>query len=219
MNTCKINNCKNEIRYVNSGICNYHYKKMWSEAHKDRVKESSKRWAKNNPDKVRLYSRRAAAKNAKNVVTFDAITEAVKDRFFAKVEKTDTCWNWTSARTAYRPKRILADETVGYGVFNILNRPFYAHRLSFLMHNGYLTDGLVVDHLCENTLCVNPDHLRQITNAENSLRSPKHASKIPGGYKVYKTHCKHGHVRTEENRGKPCFTCYPSYKRNKKDEQ
>jgi len=42
-----------------------------------------------------------------------------------------------------------------------------AHRISYLLHNGDLVDGLSVLHNCNNALCVNPDHLRLGTQADN----------------------------------------------------
>lgn len=137
------------------------------------------------------------AKNAKNPVNFEDITDSVKQRFFAKVDKTDTCWNWTGATTATRKNR-----AIGYGSFLINKRPFYAHRLSFLMHNGYLTEGLVVDHQCNNTLCVNPEHLKEMTSRENVWRSPIFKGNVVA------THCKYGHPRGPELKGKPCPVCW-----------
>lgn len=123
----------------------------------------------------RRYVRNFMAKHSKNEVTKEHFTDYKAELFWAKVDKTDTCWNWVGAKTASRPERPQAPASPGYGVFNINNRPFYAHRLSYLVHNGPLVDGLVIDHICNNTLCVNPDHLKQVTNRENTLRSPRHS--------------------------------------------
>lgn len=70
------------------------------------------------------------------------------------------CWNWTG--------RVVT----GYGWAvrpgSAPNMP--AHRLSYATFVGPLTPGLVVDHLCENKLCVNPEHLEQVSNSENVKR-------------------------------------------------
>jgi len=225
---CKYNGCERPTTGRLSELCHTHYQKEWRsrdiEAFRKQRREyyarnsqkvlaASKKWREKNPDLVRKNARNYMAKFAKLPITQDDITDSVKERFFAKVEKTDSCWNWTSARTASRPKRVLADATEGYGVISINKRPFYAHRASWLMHNGPLTPGLVIDHLCENTLCVNPEHLRETTSLENSTRSPKHSKYVK--YAYYKTHCKYGHVRTEQMRGKVCSECYQSKRKNK----
>ena len=38
------------------------------------------------------------------------------------------------------------------------------------MTDGSIGDGLVIDHLCRNPRCVNPDHLEPVTTAVNTLR-------------------------------------------------
>jgi hypothetical protein len=45
-----------------------------------------------------------------------------------------------------------------------------AHRFAYLEFVGPIPDGLVLDHLCRNKKCVNPDHLEPVTNAENLRR-------------------------------------------------
>jgi hypothetical protein len=79
------------------------------------------------------------------------------DRFWAKVEKTDTCWNWTAGKT-----------TDGYGRFSFQYKTVGAHRFSFVLkHNTLIDDGMCILHSCNNPSCVNPSHLSQGTNDEN----------------------------------------------------
>lgn len=63
----------------------------------------------------------------------------------------------------------------GYGVLNIVRNGKrtvgMAHRLSYEMVYGPIPEGLVIDHLCENKLCVNPLHLEAVTREENSSRA------------------------------------------------
>lgn len=84
--------------------------------------------------------------------------EEFEARFWAKVEKTETCWNWTGTRTAE-----------GYGqVLRGTNDRVYAHRYSYELSVAPLWDDMQVDHRCHNRLCVNPEHLRAVTQKQNN---------------------------------------------------
>lgn len=185
MDTCKIDGCNRTSKYKGKQLCGSHYNKEWNAANPEKAKEinrkNAQRYKQLYPEKVKETARKLAAKNAKNPVTIEHITEAVLERFYAKVDKTDTCWNWTGAATSQRKARPQASATKGYGYFTINGRPFYTHRLAMLIKQGYLSEGLVTDHLCNNSLCVNPDHIQETTNRHNVTRSPKH-SMNHGGY-------------------------------------
>lgn len=61
-------------------------------------------------------------------------------------------------------------DTHGYGVMSIQNKIRRVHRVAYEVAKGPIPDGLVIDHLCFNRHCVNPDHLRTVTNQVNTLR-------------------------------------------------
>ncbi len=72
----------------------------------------------------------------------------------------------------------------GYGVFWDGHREVKAHRWAWEGINGPVPDGLVLDHLCRRTCCVNPAHLEAVTQAVNTRR----------GWAHNKVACKNGHL-------------------------
>lgn len=62
-------------------------------------------------------------------------------------------------------------------------RSILAHRVVYEMLAGEIPDGLVLDHLCRVTSCVNPSHLEPVTEAENSNRRVGAKTHCPSGHK------------------------------------
>lgn len=121
------------------------------------------------------------------------VSKKDQERFWDKVDKKSSsreCWEWTAAsRGGYTDDQ--------YGVFRWNGRTVYAHRFSLYLVLGR-DPGPTVDHLCFNTKCVNPQHLREATLSENSARQQLAIAEF----------CQKGHERTAYN-----TYIYPSGKR------
>jgi hypothetical protein len=114
----------------------------------------------------------------------------IEVRFWAKVKKTDGCWQWTGAATPD-----------GYGflarAINGERHPLRAHRFSWELHRGPVPEGLWVLHRCDNPRCVNPDHLFLGDRTAN-MRDCAAKGRIRGGG-PRKTVCIRGHEYTPDN--------------------
>lgn len=83
-------------------------------------------------------------------------------RFFEKIKKTKNCWNWIGVKNIK-----------GYGYFKIDGKKVKAHRFSFKLFNGFIPDGKIIMHICDNRKCVCPNHLRVGTVKENNIDMAK----------------------------------------------
>lgn len=139
------------------------------------------------------------------------LTERELSRFLRYVSVSENgCWLWTGGKSG-----------VGYGHFHTGTtaknyKDVYAHRLSYILWNGPIAKGLVIDHLCRSRACVNPDHLEAVTTRTNLLRGEGRTALF-----ARRTHCRYGHPLSGPNlylllsRKTPqrrCRTCYNARK-------
>lgn len=137
--------------------------------------------------------------------------ETAEERFWSKVSKTANCWNWTGC--------ILK---AGYGQF-YNKKKMYTHRYSYELHKGLIPEGLVLDHLCRNRACCNPEHLEAVTNKVNIGRgiwtkkgvkriSPLKGKKKPWAPRERNGYCLRGHVRLPKHFYKKCPECHKMHR-------
>ncbi|HCS1260856.1 TPA: HNH endonuclease, partial [Salmonella enterica] len=92
----------------------------------------------------------------------------IEERFWEKVDKRgdDECWIWLGATIQPGGGRHIKPQIYGKiaGPRTPAGRVFWSsHRLSWFLKYGDIPPGMLVDHKCHNTLCVNPSHLRLVT--------------------------------------------------------
>lgn len=96
--------------------------------------------------------------------------------------QSNGCWFWLGRKTP-----------AGYGSASLRGRNVRVHRLSYETFVGAISQGMVIDHLCRNRACANPDHLDVVTQKENLIRSiPYRPKSLKKPYA-----CKRGHVFSE----------------------
>lgn len=125
------------------------------------------------------------------------------DRFWKKVNRhgptpefrpeLGRCWIWEAARSGGGDR---------YGFFYNGKKNVFAHRFSWEHFKGPIPEGLTIDHLCRVPLCVNPDHLEPVTQAENTLRATRLIVECPYGHPYDEKN-----TYTDPKGGRVCRTC------------
>lgn len=113
------------------------------------------------------------------------------------------CWYWAGSMFQS-----------GYGALWDGQKLRRAHRAIYEALVAEIPEDLVLDHLCMNKVCINPNHLEPVTQTENMKRFDYSKRYSP---LAERTHCNYGHpfgnnTRTAIRRGKRinyrlCVTC------------
>lgn len=127
------------------------------------------------------------------------------DRIRTRIEQRPSgCWEWTGAVGS-----------TGYGQITWRNGRLYVHRVAYEALYGPIPEGLSIDHLCRNTLCVNPLHLEAVPQRENVRRGES-----PSTILARENRCRRGHDLTSAYITKAgrrqCRTCKNERRRSRR---
>lgn len=100
-------------------------------------------------------------------------------RFEARIIKTPNgCWDWTGPLRGHR-----------YAAFMVNGKNVMVHRWAYETYVGPIPEDHQIDHICTNTKCVNPEHLRPMLPYEN----------VRAYWREQRGYCRNGHEMTPEN--------------------
>lgn len=123
-----------------------------------------------------VISKRSATVKTSSVIDMEKRTHLEKlvrdeewvERFMTKVEENPgplatPCWEWQGGL-----------DRAGYGRIHVkkhcekkTGRNFFAHRICYMIHRGYIEPEEYILHQCHNRLCCNPEHHQLGDHNEN----------------------------------------------------
>jgi hypothetical protein len=81
----------------------------------------------------------------------------MEEKFWSKVNKTDSCWLWTGCITQK-----------GYGQVRRKEKTYYTHQYAWILSGNTIPEGHLMRHKCRSRNCCNPEHLETGTPQQNS---------------------------------------------------
>lgn len=119
-----------------------------------------------------------------NRINIDALTLYIENKVNRSYSSNDICdlnecWEWN--------KNVRHE----YGILNFNNNKGIAHRVSYIIKNGYIPKDMIICHKCDNPPCINPNHLFVGTYSDNAKDS------VNKGRHKYMEKCKNS-IFTEE---------------------
>lgn len=181
---CSVEDCAG--RHVARGMCSRHYRR-WQKTNSARTcsvngcneGHYARGWC------FRHYDREHAKPDFKKLPP-----KTTEERFWSYVEKTETCWNWAGSKLK-----------TGYGALGVEGTK-RVHRYAYELLVGPIPRGMHIDHTCFNRLCVNPDHLRAVTQKQNNEHQRLRANNTSGFRGVHFEKRLGKWIGTVGNRGK-----------------
>lgn len=131
------------------------YMRQYRARHPHKSAEASRRYQARHRDRINAARR----DHAREPIPAEVPPIHLR-RFLSWVSVADSgCWLWTGT--------VMSS---GYGGLSWFSRSALAHRIAYDLFVGPIPNGLTIDHRCRVKLCVNPEHLEPVTNAENVRR-------------------------------------------------
>jgi predicted RNA-binding Zn-ribbon protein involved in translation (DUF1610 family) len=136
-------------------------------------------------------------------------------------EDRDQCWGWRGVLSGQKgyPSFGLWTSRLhnGWGRKRRAPKAVRIHRLMYVTEVGPIKKGMVIDHLCNNPTCCNPQHLQQVTQQRNLIRATRtlpgrNASmtvcpRCGGAWRMQA--CRDGYARRR------CQACHNQYRRDR----
>jgi hypothetical protein len=112
------------------------------------------------------------------------LEKAKEQRFWdlAETGPSHKCWKWRGPL-----------DKNGYGSTHLFQKEFKtnrAARVAWRLHNQRDPASLVIDHICRTRACINPTHLRAVSNETNVMENSDSIS----ARNKKKKHCRNGHI-------------------------
>lgn len=127
----------------------------------------------------------------------------LRKTFYDKVIRRDGCWLWC--------------DVPHYGMSTFDGKSIGTHRLSWMIQNGPIPNGMMVLHRCDTRACINPKHL-YLGTAKDNIRDCVARKRHP---ELQRTHCERGHPFSGDNlhitkQGhRRCKTCKTQWNRER----
>lgn len=135
-----------------------------------------------------VTSKKSATVKTSNVIDMDVRTHLEKlvrdeewvERFMTKVEENPgplatPCWEWQGGL-----------DRAGYGRIHVkkhcekpTGRNFFAHRICYMIHRGYIEPEEYILHQCHNRLCCNPEH-HQLGDHDENMQDLADSRRVAG---------------------------------------
>jgi HNH endonuclease len=109
-------------------------------------------------------------------------------KFTRKLPGENNCWVWIGTRNNGKKG--------GHARFYFEGRVGLAHRFAYEHWVGKIPDGYELHHVCEHSWCVNPGHLKAISNADH-LTLTHYGVKRP--MTLRRMYCPRGHRLAGDN--------------------